>query len=100
MNDFPEFYLEDFDRNDETNENYIHALLKTLPIATETVLTEKQKFVVSMIIYEQKSQTEIANLLNINQSAVSHTYYKAISKLQKYMSIVDFALKEYIRSVN
>jgi len=55
----------------------------------EVVLTGRQKQIVEMYYIDNKSITEIADILGVNKSTIHRTLKRAIKKLVKTKNIFD-----------
>lgn len=66
------FAVREFLRGDSSeNKNQMERVLKNLPIAIDRELTARQRQILRMRFYQEKSVSEIARELGISKSAVS-----------------------------
>lgn len=75
--------------NCSTNSNQIEKLKKILYKAIEEVLTDRQKEILIIYYFEEKTMEQIAEELNINKSTVSRTLQRAEKNLKKIAKILE-----------
>lgn len=73
-----------------TNSKKIQSLKTTVAEIAARELTYRQLEILDMYYYQRKSIVQIANELGVNKSTVSKTKKRAILKLEKYLSYIDF----------
>lgn len=78
------------DQMQNTNSQKIQSLKAAVAEIAARELTYRQLEILDMYYYQRKSIVEIANELGINKSTVSKTKKRAILKLEKYLSYIDF----------
>ncbi len=78
------------DQMQNTNSQKIQSLKTAVAEIAARELTYRQLEILDMYYYQRKSIVEIANELGINKSTVSKTKKRAILKLEKYLSYIDF----------
>ena len=76
--------LSEYSKQTESNAEY-QEWLTVLRRIVEGELTHKQKQCVTLYYYENKSLTEIAEMLRINISTVSRHLQKARNRIEKIM---------------
>ena len=67
-----------------TNHEFRKKLVKLLNFGIEYWLNEKEKDTIKLYFIEYKTESEIAQMLQINQSTVSRNLTRAKNKLFKY----------------
>lgn len=78
------------DQMQNTNSQKIQSLKTAVAEIAARELTYRQLEILDMYYYQRKSIVEIANELGVNKSTVSKTKKRAILKLEKYLSYIDF----------
>ena len=73
------------DRRLDVEQNYIDEEEKRELYAAISKLTPRQKELVEMIYFEEKSQEEVADMLGISQCTISLTLKKAAETLKKLL---------------
>lgn len=73
-----------------TNSQKIQSLKTAVAEIAARELTYRQLEILDMYYYQRKSIVQIANELGVNKSTVSKTKKRAILKLEKYLSYIDF----------
>ena len=73
------------DRHLDVEQNYINEEEKRELYAAISKLTPRQKELVEMIYFEEKSQEEVADMLGISQCTISLTLKKAAETLKKLL---------------
>ena len=68
-----------------SNQRRIEALKKQLLPMLRDQLTDRQRQILILYFFEQKSQTEIAQLLQVNRSTVCRTLNRGIRRLQNIL---------------
>ena len=71
--------------NAGSNEEQRRRLLALLSQATRTELTERQRQIVHLHFYEEKSVTQIARELNLHPSTVSRSLQRSARRLQRVL---------------
>lgn len=66
-----------------TNDDQIRRLKKNLSIAIEQDLTSRQRQILSMYYFDEKSMGKIGHELGVNKSTVSRTVGRAVQRLYK-----------------
>ena len=79
------------------NEQYIRALINTLPYVIENKLTKKQRTVLKMLFWDKVPISDIAALCGVSQPTISNHYKAAIETLKAEMEIADAAIRNYIK---
>ncbi len=71
----------------EENDNgsQLERLTAYLPLAVTQELTERQRQIVTMFFYEEKSVSQIARELQLHPSTVSRTLHRAIQRLHRVL---------------
>lgn len=98
--DLPDIYYNKFDLIDEDNTMVLKAMILTIPKVLETYLTDKQREIIKMIVFDELNQTQVANILEISQPTVSKQYEAAIAKLRKILTTAHQAISNYINISN
>lgn len=69
----------------ETNREQLARLIAHLPVAVREELTDRQRQVLTMHFYEEKTVCQIARELHLNPSTVSRTLQRATQRLYRIL---------------
>lgn len=75
-------------RDEESEYNWKLKAVKILKTLISDKLTWRQKEIIMLYYYKGLSQRDIARLLGVSESSVSHTKHAALKRLRHYMDIL------------
>lgn len=75
-------------KDEESEHNWKLKAVKILQTLISDKLTWRQKQIIMLYYYKGLSQRDIARMLGVSESSVSHTKHTALKKLSFYMDIL------------